>query len=96
MLWEKIDLFSDDPKAVERLRTLMREILIDEMGHAAYGHAMLGTAGIVTVRTFAPRVAAHFLRDLPEFAHLVGGRDAFLKRVAAFDLASNKQLWGKA
>jgi hypothetical protein len=94
MLWERIDLFDDDPPAAARLRDLVREILIDEMGHAAYGHAMLGAAGIATVRTFAPLVSSYFLADLPEFAYLVGGRSAFLKRVAAFDLGNNKRLWG--
>jgi hypothetical protein len=74
----------------------MREILIDEMGHAAYGHAMLGRAGITTVRALAPHVASHFLADLPEFGYLVGGKSAFLRRVAAFDLASNRQLWAMA
>jgi hypothetical protein len=95
MLWEKVSLFDDDPKVAERLRMLMREILIDEMGHAAYGHAMLGNGGIATVRTFAPLVASYFLADLPEFAYLVGGKKAFLERVAAFDLGSNQRLWGK-
>lgn len=93
MLWEKVSLFDDDPPTAARLRGLMREILIDEMGHAAYGHAMLGSAGIATVRTFAPLVASYFLQDLPEFAYLAGGKRAFLDRVAAFDLGSNKKLW---
>jgi len=96
MLWEKIDLFDDDPEAAARLRLLVREILIDEMGHAAYGHAMLGAGGIATVRALSPVVSSYFLSDLPEFAYLVGGKTAFLKRVAAFDLASNERLWATA
>jgi hypothetical protein len=95
LLWEKTSLFSDDPRAMGRLRELIREILIDEMGHAAYGHAMLGRAGIAMVRTFAPLVASYFLADLPEFAYLAGGRAAFLRRVAAFDLGSNRDLWAR-
>ena len=95
LLWEKIELFDDDPKAADRLRTLIREILIDEMGHTAYGHAMLGRTGIATVRAAVPHVSSYFLADLPEFSYLAGGRDAFLKRVAAFDLGSNAKLWGK-
>jgi hypothetical protein len=96
MLWERIDLFDDDPEAAARLRLLVREILIDEMGHAAYGHAMLGPAGIAVVRAMSPLVATYFLSDLPEFAYLAGGREAFMKRVAAFDLGSNRRLWANA
>jgi hypothetical protein len=96
LLWEKTALFADDPKACDRLRSLIREILIDEMGHAAYGHAKLGRAGIAIVRAASPMVASYFLADLPEFSYLAGGKAAFLKRVAAFDLGSNKELWARA
>jgi hypothetical protein len=57
---------------------------------------MLGRAGIAIVRAASPMVASYFLADLPEFSYLAGGKAAFLKRVAAFDLGSNKELWARA
>ena len=93
VLWERADLFRDEPEVMERLRLLTREILIDEMGHTAFGNAMLGRAGITAARALAPLVAAHFLRDLPEFYLLAGGRRAFVARVNAFDLGRNRGLW---
>jgi hypothetical protein len=96
LLWEKIELFDDDPATAARLRLLVREILIDEMGHAAYGHAKLGAAGLSVVRGILPYVSSYFMQDLPEFAYLGGGRGALLKRIAEFDLGSNQELWGKS
>jgi hypothetical protein len=93
VLWESADVFAEQPAVLERLRLLVREILIDELGHVAFGHAMLGRAGLLATRALFPTVASYFLRDLPEFAILAGGRDAFLRRVAAFDLGSNAKLW---
>jgi hypothetical protein len=93
VLWETADVFAEEPAVVERLRLLTREILIDELGHVAFGHAMLGSAGLAATRALFPSVAAYFLRDLPEFWILAGGKQRFLERVKAFDLASNQQLW---
>jgi hypothetical protein len=96
VLWETADVFSAQPEVRDRIRLLIREILIDEMGHTAYGNAMLGAAGLALVRAMVPRVATYFLLDLPEFAILAGGRRAFLERVAAFDLGQNRELWDLA
>jgi hypothetical protein len=93
VLWESAEIFAEQPAVLERLRLLVREILIDELGHVAFGHAMLGATGIAATRALFPTVASYFLKDLPEFSILAGGRDAFLRRVAAFDLGSNARLW---
>lgn len=96
VLWETAEAFSSQPSVMERLRLLVREILIDELGHVAYNHAMLGPPGLAVARAFAPIVSYYFLRDLPEFSILAGGRGAFLRRVAEFDLGSNPKLWDLA
>jgi hypothetical protein len=96
VLWEAVDAFASEPAVFERLRLLVREILIDELGHVAYGHAMLGPAGLAVARALAPTAAAYLLRDVPEFWMLAGDRKKFLERVNAFDLGSNADLWEMA
>jgi hypothetical protein len=93
VLWETADVFAEQPRVMERLRLLVREILIDELGHVAFGHAMLGAPGLLATRALFPTVASYFLKDLPEFSILAGGRGAFLRRVAEFDLGKNPELW---
>ncbi len=93
VLWESTTIFADQPEVMRRLQLLVREILIDELGHVAFGHAMLGPTGLVAVRALYPIIASYFLKDLPEFWILAGGKEKFLERVSAFDLASNSNLW---
>jgi hypothetical protein len=96
VLWESAEVFADEPEVLARLRLLVREILVDELGHVAFGNAMQGRAGLAFTRALFPSVASYFLQDLPEFAILAGGRERFLARVAEFDLAKNRQLWERA
>jgi hypothetical protein len=92
VLWEAADCFQAQPVVFERIRLLVREILVDEMGHVAYAHSKLGAPSLALVKSLMPLVARYFMRDIPEFEVLAGGRDVFLKRVAAFDLKSS-ELW---
>jgi hypothetical protein len=96
VLWEAADAFSSEPAVFERLRLLVREILIDELGHVAYGHAMLGPLGIAIARAGVPIATRYLLKDLPEFCILAGGKKKFVERVKAFDLGSNADLWNMA
>jgi hypothetical protein len=93
VLWEAADAFKDEPAVYDRLRLLVREILIDELGHVAYGHSMLGPLGLLAARAIAPIASIYLLRDLPEFWLLAGGKREFLARVNAFDLGNNQSLW---
>jgi hypothetical protein len=94
VLWETADVFKEQPAVFERLRLLVREILVDELGHVAYANSNLGSTSLSLVKSLMPMVSAYFLNDLPEFEVLAGGRDVFLKRVAAFDL-QNSELWAR-
>jgi hypothetical protein len=87
LLLDEVVLFDEDPPVAERLRLLVRAILVDELGHVAYCRARIGRAGLWAARRMLPRVVAGILRDIPEIAALAGGRDVFLDRVAAFDVA---------
>jgi hypothetical protein len=93
LLWECADVFADEPVVLERLRLLLREILVDEMGHVAFGHANVGPVTHALMRAMLPHVTNHFLSDFPEFEILGGGRQKVYERVLAFDLASNHRLW---
>ena len=93
LLWECADVFADEPAVLERIRMLLREILVDEMGHVAFGHANVGPVTHKLMRAMLPAVARHFLSDFPEFAILGGGRQRVYERVLAFDLARNDRLW---
>lgn len=92
LLLDEVVLFDADPPTAERLRTLLRAILVDELGHVAYCRARLGRAGLWAARRMLPQVAAGILRDIPELVLLAGSRRAFLDRVAAFDVARDESV----
>jgi hypothetical protein len=81
LLWEKADLFSERPEVVERLRLLMREILLDELGHVAFARARIGPVGLAFARMLYPQLVKSILTDLPEFSHLAGGPEVLRQRM---------------
>jgi hypothetical protein len=86
VLHETADLFAEEPAVVERLRSLLSEILTDELGHVIYNRAMLDGARLAAARRVLPAVAHGLLRDLPEMVLLAGGADRFYERVERFEL----------
>jgi hypothetical protein len=88
ILWEKADLFSEEPAVVERLRTIVREILIDELGHVVLARALLGGTALGMARRILPSVARALIKDMPEFAWLAGSGERFVERVLRFDLGT--------
>jgi hypothetical protein len=85
VMWETTDLFSEQPEVRERLRTLVREIWVDEIGHVAYARARLGPVRLGMARAMFPIMTRSLMEQLPEFSLLAGGTDKLLERVARFD-----------
>jgi hypothetical protein len=88
LLWEQAELFGEQPEVAERLRLIVREILIDELGHVAFARALLGAAALGIARRILPSVARALVHDMPEFAWLAGSQEQFVDRVLRFDLGA--------
>lgn len=88
ILWEQAALFSEQPEVVDRLRMIVREILIDELGHVVLARTVLGAAALGMARRILPAVARALIKDMPEFAWLSGSGERFVERVLRFDLGS--------
>jgi hypothetical protein len=86
VLFDNVDLFAAEPKVMQRLRLLVQEILVDELGHVAYCRARLGPKMLRLAHSLLPLVARTLMGDGPEYVQLAGGREAFLRRVMAFDV----------
>jgi hypothetical protein len=88
-LLENVHLFKDQPEVMERLRLLVREILIDELGHVAYCRSKVGNAGLKLAQKVVPTVAKNLISEGPEYVALAGGADRFLDKVAKFTLVED-------
>jgi hypothetical protein len=75
------DLFSSEPEVEERLRSLLTEILRDEVLHVAYLRASLSPIGLAIARRLAPLVARAALLDLPQLEALGVSRSELLARL---------------
>jgi len=64
-------LLGDEPEARERVRDLLYEILIDEVGHVGQRRNFLGTGGIRVAHRLVAPFFRLFLRDLPESRRLL-------------------------
>lgn len=63
-LRDRADVFSAQPEVAERLRSLLHEIWIDELGHVAFLRARIGPTGVRIGRALMPLVAGVLLRDI--------------------------------
>jgi hypothetical protein len=64
-LLESSHHFAAEPEVEERMRSLMSEIWVDEVLHAAYLRAKVGPVGLWIARTLAPLVGWVMMKDLP-------------------------------
>ncbi len=81
VLLENCDVFSGEPEVETRVRSLLREILRDEVLHVAYLRAHLSRPGLAIARLIAPLVARAAFLDLPQLAALGASRRELLARV---------------
>jgi len=75
------DVFSSEPEVEARVRSLLREILRDEVLHVAYLRARLSPRGLAIARLLAPVVARAAFVDLPQLNALGASRRELLARV---------------
>jgi hypothetical protein len=86
LLLEKArELFGDQPGPLARIETLLREILVDEVGHIHFLQSRLGAARLAVARTMLPPILRALLDDIPEIG-LLFGRDRFRAEVMAVDV----------
>jgi hypothetical protein len=64
-LYARTSLFDENPSVQKRLRTLLREIWLDESIHVSYLRSQNGRLGLAVVRALVPIVAWVLLEDLP-------------------------------
>jgi hypothetical protein len=64
------DVLADEPEARQRIRELLREIMVDELAHVGQRRNFLGPMGTRVARAIVPPFFRAFLRDIPEAPRL--------------------------
>ena len=67
-------LCADQPHGKERMELLLKEILIDEIGHVLFLRSQLGQIRLRISRTLLPIIARVLISDYPEMMRLFGRR----------------------
>jgi hypothetical protein len=60
------DVFDDEPEARDRVRLLLREIMIDELAHVGQRRNFMGPIGLAASRLMVVPMYRLFFRDIPE------------------------------
>lgn len=73
LLWEATqELCADQPRARERMELLMKQILVDEIGHVLFLRSQLGPIRLALARCLLPLIARVLIADFPEMQRLFG------------------------
>ncbi len=64
------DILADEPEARERVRTLLREIMTDELAHVGQRRNFLGPLGVRAARRMVESMYRAFFRGIPETPRL--------------------------
>jgi hypothetical protein len=64
------EVFADEPDARERVRALLREVLIDELAHVGQRRNFMGPIGLRAARLMVGPMYRLFFHDIPETKHL--------------------------
>lgn len=80
-------LFPDQPRVREMMEQRLIEILIDEVGHAAFNRQKVGPAGIRAAAMLAPHVAHYGVGIMPE-VQVLGWDRHTPAELESFDLSS--------
>ena len=60
------DILADEPRARERVRALLRDVMTDEIAHVGQRRNFLGPLGLRAARLMVESMYRAFLRDIPE------------------------------
>jgi len=60
------DVFADEPEAADRVRKMLREIMIDELAHVGQRRNFMGPIGVKASRLMVVPMYKLFFRDIPE------------------------------
>jgi len=60
------DILADEPEARERVRTLLREVMTDELAHVGQRRNFLGPLGLRAARSMVESMYRAFFREIPE------------------------------
>ena len=64
------DILADEPEARERIRTLLREIMTDELAHVGQRRNFLGPLGVRAAHRMVESMYRAFFRGIPETTRL--------------------------
>jgi len=80
-------VFADEPEARDRVRSLLRSILADELAHVGQRKNFLGPIGLQIAKWLVKPMYRLFFRDIPE-AKLLFDVDQMVKDGTAFDYST--------
>jgi hypothetical protein len=80
-------ILADEPEARDHLRSMLREIMIDELAHAGQRRNFIGPIGIAASRRLIVPMFRMFYRDLPESDYLLDV-DTMIEEATAFDYST--------
>jgi hypothetical protein len=81
------DILTDEPEARDRMKELLREVMIDELGHVGQRRNFLGPLGVRCARRMIGPMYRAFFRGLPE-TPLLFDFDSMVADGKAFDYSA--------
>jgi hypothetical protein len=78
------EILDDEPEARDRLRLLLREIMIDELAHVGQRRNFTGPVGTYVARRMVGPLFRAFFREIPE-SELLFNVDEMIRDALAFD-----------
>ena len=81
------EILDDEPEARERVRTLLREVMTDELAHVGQRRNFLGPLGLRAAQGMVEPMYRAFFRDLPE-TKLLFNVDQMVQGGKAFDYST--------
>jgi hypothetical protein len=93
LLLDTVHVFHRDPEVEERMRWIVREVLIDEIGHITFSRARLSDGMLRLARRMMPSVARALARSMSEVVLLAGGAERLFERVRTGPMLEPETKW---